>query len=77
MEQEAIRVFLQVGIGFMIVKMLFDTVVSAHIKLRDTRHSTHNISSEEWRELQQQVTTLRVEMGQVKALLLKSINGKT
>ena len=66
--------FLEVGVGFVVVKMLFDTVTSAQIKLRKT---TELIPIEEWRELRKQVTDLRVEMGQIKTLIRGRINGKT
>jgi hypothetical protein len=67
-------VFLEVGVGFVVVKMLFDTVTSAQVKLRKP---TELIPIEEWRELQKQVTDLRVEMGQIKTLIRGRINGKT
>lgn len=66
--------FLEVGVGFVVVKMLFDTVTAAQIKLRKT---TELIPIEEWRELRKQVTDLRVEMGQIKTLIRGRINGKT
>jgi hypothetical protein len=78
MEEESIRIFLQVGIGFMIVKMLFETVVTAHLKMRTKKSDTELIPIEEWHALQQVVTQLRLDMVQIKTLLRESItNGKT
>lgn len=78
MEEESIRVFLQVGIGFMIVKMLFETVVTAHLKMRTKKNDTELIPIEEWHELQKLVTHLRLDMVQIKTLLRENItNGKT
>ena len=71
--------FLEVGVGFVVVKMLFDTVTAAQIKLRPEHieKPTELIPIGEWRELQKQVTNLRVEMGQIKALIRGRVNGKT
>tara|TARA_R110002020_G_scaffold184092_1_gene380875 strand:+ start:394 stop:630 length:237 start_codon:yes stop_codon:yes gene_type:complete len=78
MDEQQLQVFFQVGVGFMIVKMLFDTIVSAQVKLRNGRQQQEElIPISEWRELKRQVTDLRVEMGQIKTLLRGTINGKT
>ena len=78
MDAQQLQVFFQVGVGFMIVKMLFDTIVSAQVKLRNGRQQQEElIPISEWRELKRQVTDLRVEMGQIKTLLRGTINGKT
>jgi hypothetical protein len=68
-------VFLELGVGFVILKMLFDTVITGQIKLRKT--DTELIPIAEWRDLKKQVVELRVEMGQIKTLLRGRINGKT
>ena len=78
MDEQQLQVFFQVGVGFMIVMMLFDTIVSAQVKLRNGRQQQEElIPISEWRELKRQVTDLRVEMGQIKTLLRGTINGKT
>ena len=78
MDEQQLQVFFQVGVGFMIVKMLFDTIVSAQVKLRNGRQQQEElIPISEWRELKRQVTDLRGEMGQIKTLLRGTINGKT
>ena len=77
MEHSAVEFYLEIGVGFMIVKMLFATVVSASTKLKNGRSDYVQVPMQEWKELQNQVTNLRLDVAQIKTLMRETINGKT
>ena len=77
MEHSAVEFYLEIGVGFMIVKMLFETVVSASTKLKNGRSDYMQVPMQEWKELQTQVTNLRLDVAQIKTLMRETINGKT
>ena len=77
MEHSAVEFYLEIGVGFMIVKMLFETVVSASAKLKNGRSDYMQVPMQEWKELQNQVTNLRLDVAQIKTLMRETINGKT
>jgi len=77
MEHSAVEFYLEIGVGFMIVKMLFETVVSASTKLKNGRSDYMQVPMQEWKELQNQVTNLRLDVAQIKTLMRETINGKT
>ena len=77
MEHTAVEFYLEIGVGFMIVKMLFETVVSASTKLKNGRSDYMQVPMQEWKELQNQVTNLRLDVAQIKTLMRETINGKT
>ena len=77
MEHSAVEFYLEIGVGFMIVKMLFETVVSASTKLKNGRNDYMQVPMQEWKELQNQVTNLRLDVAQIKTLMRETINGKT
>ena len=77
MEHSAGEFYLEIGVGFMIVKMLFETVVSASTKLKNGRSDYMQVPMQEWKELQNQVTNLRLDVAQIKTLMRETINGKT
>ena len=77
MEHSAVEFYLEIGVGFMIVKMLFETVVSASTKLKNGRSDYMQVPMQEWKELQNQVTNLRRDVAQIKTLMRETINGKT
>ena len=77
MEHSAVEFYLEIGVGFMIVKMLFETVVSASTKLKNGRSDSMQVPMQEWKELQNQVTNLRLDVAQIKTLMRETINGKT
>ena len=77
MEHSAVEFYLEIGVGFMIVKMLFETVVSASTKLKNGRSDYMQVPMQEWKELQNQVTNLRLAVAQIKTLMRETINGKT
>ena len=77
MEHSTVEFYLEIGVGFMIVKMLFETVVSASTKLKNGRSDYMQVPMQEWKELQNQVTNLRLDVAQIKTLMRETINGKT
>ena len=77
MEHSSVEFYLEIGVGFMIVKMLFETVVSASTKLKNGRSDYMQVPMQEWKELQNQVTNLRLDVAQIKTLMRETINGKT
>ena len=77
MEHSVVEFYLEIGVGFMIVKMLFETVVSASTKLKNGRSDYMQVPMQEWKELQNQVTNLRLDVAQIKTLMRETINGKT
>jgi len=77
MEHSFVELYLEIGVGFMIVKMLFDTVVSASLKLKNGRDDHMQIPIREWRDLQTHVTNLRLDVAQIKTLMRETIRGKT
>ena len=77
MEHSAVEFYLEIGVGFMIVKMLFETVVSPSKKLKNGRSDYMQVPMQEWKELQNQVTNLRLDVAQIKTLMRETINGKT
>ena len=77
MEHSAVEFYLEIGVGFMIVKMLFEPVVSTSTQLKNGRSDYMQVPMQEWKELQNQVTNLRLDVAQIKTLMRETINGKT